>query len=75
MYFAWTINDLRDSIDDWPYNTVIFLDDDAAGNTDVDAIIVVDGVTDAVVSRGVPASFFCSHVLRVIWSSYASRSS
>ncbi|CAM9369501.1 unnamed protein product, partial [Sphacelaria rigidula] len=35
--------------DDAPYTTDILLDAGAAGNTDVDAIIVMDGISDAVV--------------------------
>ena len=34
-----------------PNRTTIFLADGAAGNTAIDAIIVFDGVTDAVVSE------------------------
>ncbi|CAM9670164.1 unnamed protein product [Ascophyllum nodosum] len=37
------------SIDDSPHTTDLILEDDAAGNTAIDAIIVVDGVTDAVI--------------------------
>ena len=36
--------------EDPPYITEFFLEDGAAGKTAIDAIIVVDGVTDAVVS-------------------------
>lgn len=36
--------------EDSPYATFFYLDEDAAGNTDVDAMIVMDGVSDAWVS-------------------------
>lgn len=38
------------SIDDSPYTTDILLEDGAAGNTDIAAIVVFDGVADAQVS-------------------------
>ncbi|CAM9236986.1 unnamed protein product, partial [Sphacelaria rigidula] len=37
--------------DDAPYTTDILLDAGAAGNTDVDAIIVMDGISDAVIDN------------------------
>ena len=37
--------------DDAPFTTDIQLDDDAAGNTAVNAIIVMDGISDAKVSH------------------------
>lgn len=36
--------------DDYPYATFFYLAEDAAGNTDVDAILVMDGISDARVS-------------------------
>ena len=41
----------RFSDDDSPFSTNIQLDDSAAGNTAVDAIIVIDGIADAKVSH------------------------
>ncbi|CAM9952012.1 unnamed protein product [Ascophyllum nodosum] len=40
-----------DNAEDRPSETYIFLEDGAAGNTAIDAIIVVDGVTDAVIDE------------------------
>lgn len=37
----------RFSIDDSPYTTDIQLEDDAAGKTDIGAIVVMDGISDA----------------------------
>ncbi|CAM9345645.1 unnamed protein product [Scytosiphon promiscuus] len=37
----------RYSIDDSPYTTDIQLEEDAAGNTDIGAIVVMDGISDA----------------------------
>lgn len=38
--------------EDDPYFTGIFLMEDAAGKTDVDAMVVMDGISDAKVTRG-----------------------
>lgn len=40
----------RYHFDDSPYTTDIYLEEGAAGNTDVDAMIVMDGISDARVS-------------------------
>lgn len=38
--------------EDAPFFTGIFLMDDAAGKTDIDAMVVMDGISDAKVRRG-----------------------
>eukprot|EP00752_Nemacystus_decipiens_P014959 g13318.t1 len=39
--------DARYSIDDWPYTTDIVVEEGAAGKTDIDAIVVMDGISGA----------------------------
>jgi len=49
--------------EDYPYATFIYLGENAAGNTDVDAILVMDGISDAWVS---PApNIICMTILKM----------
>ena len=63
MTFVFIVFFINRYTQDYPYATFIYLGENAAGNTDVDAILVMDGISDAWVS---PApNIICMTILKM----------